>query len=449
MVGKNMSDDVSLHRGQSKVIKDLFIDEDTRYVVVNASRGFGKTYLAAVAAMVACQELMDLPEDVPNKNVAIIAPTYSQGVDIYFPLLAYILGLEEMSVKSSRAAGTFWLPNNVILKIWSYEASERMRGSGQYFVVADEVCSWKGAGSNLKESWESVIQPCIATRWSEKNAKRYGAKPGRALIISTPMGYNYFYEMYNRQDADAQWKSYTYTYHDSPYLDDDEIERVKLTLDPLKFAREYSASFEDSGNTVFYTFNRKEHIDKDLPAFETGEDVHVAIDFNVGIMASCAFALRGNQIHILDEFQGHPDTETLASALATKYKGHRLISYPDPSGRSRKSSAAVGQTDFTILNANKIATRAHNKAPPIIDSVAAVNKKFKNANGDIDMYIHPRCVNTIKSIERTAWVESNPDTATICKKEGVEHWTDGLRYAVEYLFPVRGGTKVTTKGFGF
>jgi tRNA(Met) C34 N-acetyltransferase TmcA len=93
MVGKNMSDDVSLHRGQSKVIKDLFIDNDTRYVVVNASRGFGKTYLAAVAAMIACQELMDLPEDVPNKNVAIIAPTYSQGVDIYYPLLAYILGL--------------------------------------------------------------------------------------------------------------------------------------------------------------------------------------------------------------------------------------------------------------------------------------------------------------------------------------------------------------------
>jgi len=444
-----MSEDVSLHRGQSKVIKDLFIDNDTRYVVVNASRGFGKTYLAAVAAMVACQELMDLPEDVPNKNVAIIAPTYSQGVDIYFPLLAYILGLEEMSVKSSRAAGTFWLPNNVILKIWSYEASERMRGSGQYFVVADEVCSWKGAGSNLKESWESVIQPCIATRWSEKNAKRYGAKPGRALIISTPMGYNYFHEMYNRQDTDDQWKSYTYTYHDSPYLDDEEIERVKLTLDPLKFAREYSASFEDSGNTVFYTFNRKEHITTELPNFEDGEEVHVAIDFNVGIMASCVFALRGNQIHILDEMQGHPDTETLAAELNRKYKGHRITSYPDPSGRARKSSAAVGRTDFSILESSGIRTRAHSKAPPIIDSVAAINKKFKNANGDIDMYVHPRCVNTIKSIERTAWVESNPDTATICKKEGVEHWTDGLRYAVEYLFPVRGGTKVTTRGFGF
>lgn len=442
--------EISLHEGQSEVINDLFVEQNNRYAVVNASRGFGKSYLAAVAAMLAVQELMDLPEDVPNKNVALIAPTYLQAVDIYFPLLAYNLGLEDFAEKSSKAAGTFWFPNNVQLKLWSYEASERMRGTGQYFVIADEVTSWKGAGMNLKESWESIIQPCIATRWSRDMQERFNSPaPGRALVISTPKGYDYFYEMYNRQDSDNDWKSYHYTYEDSPYLDDNEIERVKLTLDPLKFAREYKASFEDSGTNVFYTFNRKDHLDKSLPDFDNGEDVHVAIDFNVGIMASVVFALRGNQIHILDEMQGHPDTETLAAALKAKYKNHRITAYPDPSGRARKTSAAVGRTDFAILEGAGIRTRAHQKAPPMVDSVAAVNKKFKNANGDIDMLVHPKCVNTIKSLERTQWVESNPDTATICKKEGVEHWTDGLRYAVEYLFPVRSGVKSTTRGFGF
>jgi len=441
--------DISLHEGQSEIINDLFVEENNRYAVVCASRGFGKSYLAATAAMLAVQELMDLPDDVPNKNVAIIAPTYSQAVDIYYPLLAYQLGMEGFADKASRAAGTFWFPGNVQLKIWSYEASERMRGTGQYFVVADEVCSWKGAGMNLKESWESIIQPCVSTRWSRKNSKAYGASPGRALIISTPMGYDYFWEMFNRQEIDKDWKSYHYTYHDSPYLDEEEIERVKLTLDPLKFAREYTASFEDSGNNVFYCFNRKEHIDDTLPQFDAGEDVHVAIDFNVGIMASVVFAIRGNQMHIIDEMQGHPDTETLSRALTDKYRGHRIISYPDPAGKARKSSAAVGRTDFSILESYKIVTRAHSKAPPIIDSVAAVNKKFKNANGDIDIYVHPRCVNTIKSLERTQWVESNPNLATICKKEGVEHWTDALRYAVEYIWPIRAGSKVVTKGFGF
>ena len=440
---------IKLHEKQSEVIRDLFVDKNNRYAVVNASRGFGKSYLAATAAIIAVQELMELDESVPNKNVALIAPTYSQAVDIYYPLIAWQLGMEDFADKASKAAGQFWFPNNVQLKLWSYEASQRMRGTGQYFIVADEVNSWKGAGMNLKESWESIIQPCVATRWSPMNAKKFNANSGRALIISTPSGYDYFYEMYNRQDSDSDWKSYTYTYKDSPFLDEEEIERIKLTLDPLKFAREYTASFEDSGNNVFYTFNRKEHIDNSLPYFDDGEDVHVAIDFNVGIMASVVFALRGNQIHIIDEMQGHPDTETLAKALSEKYKGHRIISYPDPAGKARKSSAAVGTTDFSILQSNGIVTRAHNKAPPIIDSVAAVNKKFKNANGDIDMLVHPKCVNTIKSIERTQWVESNPDSATIDKKEGVEHWTDALRYAVEYLYPIRAGTKATTRGFGF
>jgi len=441
--------EINLHEGQSDVIRDLFVDKSCRYAVVNASRGFGKSYLAATAAIVAVQELMELDESVPNKNVALIAPTYSQAVDIYYPLIAWQLGMEDFADKASKAAGTFWFPNNVLLKLWSYEASQRMRGTGQYFVVADEVTSWKGAGMNLKESWESIIQPCVSTRWSPQNAKKFGANAGRALIISTPRGYDYFYEMYNRQDSDTDWKNYHYTYHDSPFLDDEEIERVKLTLDPLKFAREYTASFEDSGTNVFYTFNRKDHIDKTLPSFQDEEDVHVAIDFNVGIMASVIFAIRGSQIHILDEMQGHPDTETLARALTEKYNGHRIISYPDPSGRARKTSAAVGVTDFKILETNKIVTRAHTKAPPIVDSVAAVNKKFKNANGDIDMLIHPKCVNTIRSLERTQWVESNPDSATIDKKEGIEHWTDALRYAVEYLYPIRAGTKVVKRGFSF
>ena len=62
---------------------------------------------------------------------------------------------------------------------------------------------------------------------------------------------------------------------------------------------------------------------------------------------------------------------------------------------------------------------------------------------------HPKCVNTVKSLERTQWVESNPDSATIDKKEGVEHWSDALRYAVEYLYPIRAGTAVIKRGFGF
>jgi hypothetical protein len=130
-------------------------------------------------------------------------------------------------------------------------------------------------------------------------------------------------------------------------------------------------------------------------------------------------------------------------------KGHPVSVFPDPSGRARKSSAAVGRTDFTILQNFGFATFARRKAPPMADSVQAVNRMLKTADGQCHMFIHPRCKDTITSIERTSWKETNPDVMTIDKSEGIEHWTDGIRYAVEYLFPVQSHTKRQHRGFNF
>ena len=332
-----------------------------------------------------------------------------------------------------------------------------MRGKGAYMVIWDEVSSCR-KGIHPKEAWQSVIQPCIVTRWSPERAKAYGSpNPGRSLIISTPKGYNFFYELFHRKERSDEWQSWHFDYRSSPYLDISEIEKIKREIDPLDFASEYLASFEESGNNVFYCFDRKTHVRTDLEYFypavdgERGEDVHVAIDFNVGIMCASAFALRGGQPQFLEEFKGHPDTETLAKILKAKYidKGHKVYAYPDPSGRARKTSAPVGQTDFSILQSHKIITQARPKAPPIVDSVQAVNRMLKTADGGVHMYVSSECEGLVKSLERTKWVDKNPDTATIDKSEGVEHYSDGVRYAIEYLFPVRNGQKRTARGFSF
>jgi len=426
---------IELHPAQSEIFRALFIDKVCRHAVCIASRGFGKSVLAAACAIKAIEELSKMPASTPNRNVALIAPTHSQATDIYYPLIAYQFGVLGYCTKSSRREGTFWFGPEVLLKIWSAEASERMRGTGQYFVVNDEFASWELPGSNQQEAWESTIQPCLDTRWPGI---------GRSLTISTPKGMDYLYDMFQNELRDPDWKSYHYDYTCSPYLNPKAIEQNKLILDPLKFAREYEASFEDSGARVFYTFDRKKHIDDVIPEFEEGEVVHAAIDFNVGVMATVLFALRGNQIHILDEKRGDRDTHELAKWLKDRYAKHKIIAYPDPTGRSRKSSAAVGQTDFSILQSHGITVLARKKSPPIIDSVSAVNRKLLNAREQTEIYIKSDCINTIRSLERTVWMERNPETAQIDKSAGDEHFTDALRYAVEYLFPVgAGGTRVS------
>lgn len=446
---------INLHAGQSEVYEDLFVEQTAKYAVVCCARGWGKSYAAGVAGVTAVFELLELKEWVPHKTVYIIAPTYDQVTDIYYPLINYELGMEHYALRSSRDEGRFIFPNKVELRLLSYEAVERMRGKGAYFVVWDEVSSCR-KGIKPQEAWQSVIQPTMVTRWSPQRAKAVGAKScGRALIISTPKGYNYFHDLYHKQEKNPDWKSYHFDYHSSPFLDPSEIEKVKRDIDPLEFASEYLASFEESGNNVFYTFDRKKHVNMEIEDFyppednTQGEDVHVAIDFNVGLQCSSMFAVRGGKPYFIDEMKGHPDTETLAVSLKTRYKGHKIYAYPDPSGRSRKTSAPVGITDFSILESHGIRCLAHPKAPPIIDSVQAVNRCLLTAAGDIGLQVHPRCTGLIKSLERTKWVDSNQDTATIDKSEGIEHFSDGVRYAVEYLYPVRSSKKRTARGFNF
>jgi len=446
---------VELHPGQSEVYNTLFIEKTCRHCVVIASRGWGKSYFAATAGSTGVIELMELDESVPNKNVYIIAPTYSQVQDIYLPLMMYHIGIGQYANKILKDTGTFEYPKGVTLRLVSFEAIERLRGSGAYLVICDETSSWtKGLGH--KEAWQGVIEPCITTRWSPENAARYGASsPGRSITITTPKGYNFSYDMFNYAEVDPDWASFHFDYTTSPYLSLKEIEKIKKRVDPLEFAREYLASFEESGNSVFYCFDRKVHVSDQVADFyppegnEPGEDVHIAMDFNVGIQASSAWAIRGGQPQCIEEFQGYPDTETIAKYLSKKYKGHKIYVYPDPSGNARKTSAPIGVTDFSILRKYGLHVLARSKAPPIIDSVQAVNRKLKNAAGDINCFIHPRCEGVIKSLERTSWVDNNPDVAMIDKSEGIEHFSDGIRYFFEYMWPVVATSKRVYKGHNF
>jgi hypothetical protein len=70
------------------------------------------------------------------------------------------------------------------------------------------------------------------------------------------------------------------------------------------------------------------------------------------------------------------------------------------------------------------------------------------ASGAVNMYIHPRCTGVIESLEKTVWAENNPDLAVIDKKAGVEHFSDGVRYFIEYNWPIKSGSLVVDKGGG-
>lgn len=438
---------LSLHPTQSKVFRDTFVDNKVRFPVIVCSRGWGKSFEVAAGAVTSLFELFELPKNVPNKNVGIIAPTFDQVKDIYYPVLTNNFGLPSFAIKESKDVGRFIFANNVELHLLSYEAVERMRGKGYYFIGVDEPSSMR----NLKENWENIIYPCITSRWSWMHAEMYGARTaGRAMFAGTPKGYNFLEEVYNYQDIDPEWRGYQYDYTQSPLLDPKEVEKVKDKMDPIRFASEYLALFKESGNSVFYCFDRSRHLQPIVPP-EPEEDIHCCIDFNVDKQCTSFFVLRGNQMQFFDEHRGSPDTETLAKLINLRYNNgkRKIIAYPDPTGKNRKTSNVVGVTDFSILREAGIKVLARTSVP-VIDGVNAVNRKLLTANDRVDMYFDPKgCPQLIQSMERTKWVDKNKDLAVIDKSEDIEHFSDGVRYAADYLFPVRNVSVGVAKGTSF
>lgn len=431
---------IRLHRTQSRVFKDLFVGRSVRHGVVTASRGWGKSAVASVGAIKAAEELMHLDASVPNKNVALVAPTFTSVVDIYFNLIMHQFGLSSVALKDSRDRGRIWLPNNVTIKLVSAEAIERVRGGGVYFAVGDEIDTW--TIRDPIKAWDSVIHGAGRSRWSDMMAARYGSRNAfRTLVIGSSGGVKSLYTLSEREKVDEQYRKYCFDYHDSPYLDPEEIEKARDTMDEVAFRQEYCGEFLEGGNRVYRSFSVEHNILENCPQMlkflntlspEERGSVCVGIDFNVGINACVVGHIIGDTVVILDELQGTSNTEELAGVLFRKYGP--CYTYPDPTGRSRRTSAPVGVTDLSILKAAGHRVFAAKASPSIKDSVNTVNGMCINAKGVTRLFVSRRAKNLVDSLLRTTWSRSTYNGLTIDKSAGIEHWSDGLRYMIDSVF---------------
>jgi len=66
----------------------------------------------------------------------------------------------------------------------TWESIETLRGQQYDFIVIDEVASMRGFAS----SWQEVIRPTLTDT------------KGEALFISTPKGFNHFYDLFHAED---------------------------------------------------------------------------------------------------------------------------------------------------------------------------------------------------------------------------------------------------------
>lgn len=259
----------------------------------------------------------------------------------------------------------------------------------------------------------------------------------RAVFCGTPKGYNWFYDLFSGANEQPDWEAFRFRTIEGGRVAPSEIEAAKRSMDIRLFRQEFEASFETQGGRVYHAFERSFNL---ADCEDTGGTLHIGMDFNINPMSAVVCVEAGNEIWAIDEIS-IPDanTDLMAQEIKGRYNGRHIVVYPDPSGKARKTSAAVGQTDFSILEGYGFDVVASNKAPPIVDRINEVNAMLCNSDGERRLFIDQRCKNLIKSLEGLIYKEgsSMPD-----KTSGLDHMADAVGYLIHEMHPIDGNQAV-------
>jgi hypothetical protein len=121
----------------------------------------------------------------------------------------------------------------------------------------------------------------------------------------------------------------------------------------------------------------------------------------------------------------------MAQTLKDKYKGHKIIIYPDASGQNRKTSAS--ETDAQILRGAGHLVFVNHSNPSIKDRVNCVNNLFDKRRLLVNV---SKCPNLTKALEQQAW-----DNKTQLPEKSDAHpanddYNDALGYLIAYKYPI-------------
>lgn len=377
----------TLHPGQSKIAEDRH-----RFRVVNCGRRFGKTLLSV-------WEMVGLAVMKKEARIAYIAPTYQQARDIAWNELKRITAdihesvnesRLEIKVKTREGGNSF-----IILRGW--ESIETLRGQAFDFIVLDEVSSYR----NFWEHWQEVIRPTLTDR------------KGEALFISTPKGFNHFYDLYNLERKDDDFKSFHFTTYDNPHIPREEVDKAKKELTEDRFHQEYMADFRKTEGLVYKEFRRDQHLFEETPRIIRR---FAGIDFGFTNPA-CILEIvedEDRRYYVMNEWykRGKTDSEVADYTMA---EGFEEV-YPDP-----ESASGIEELRRRGVNVREVIKNRDS----VRNGINIVRELFK-ANR---LYIHRDCVNLISELETYSYPDKKPDHNEEENpiKEN-DHAMDALRY---------------------
>lgn len=365
-----------------------------RFRVVCCGRRFGKTTLAIL-------EMVAKAASRPDMTIAYIAPTYQQARDIAWQELKRIAKPIITNVNESRLEVTVKTrgsgESKIILRGW--EAIETLRGQKFYFLVIDEIASMR----NFEIHWQEVLRPTLTDY------------KGEVLFISTPKGFNHFYDLFNKQLEDQDFKSFQFSSYANTFLDPLELDKAREELTEDRFAQEYLADFRKTEGLVYREFDRLKHLHSEHPAPEKIIERLVGIDWGYTNPAGVLLIEKDydNKFWVRSEYYQTQKTTQEIIEYASSLRANAY--YPDPAEPDRLEE--MRRAGLYVKEVNK----------DVASGINHVRELFKNGR----ISIHTSCMNLIHELESYTYKEKKPDKNAPEEpiKEN-DHLADCLRYVL-------------------
>ena len=365
-----------------------------RFRVLRCGRRWGKTTLAI--------DQMKGRAAVSNSKIAYLSNTYQQSRDIAWEQLKRDC-INAGTLNEARLEIKLVNGSQIVLRGW--ESVETLRGQAFDLIVVDEVASM----NNFWVNWQEVLRPTLTdTR-------------GEAIFISTPKGFNHFYDLCNLELTDKDFKTFHFTSYENPYIPKDEIDRAKETLPPDRFAQEYEASFQKTKGLVYKEFSRDKHLYETLPEIRLQK--LAGIDFGYRNPAAVLeIRFDGEMVWVDDEWY---KTERTDAQIADYVKACNFEAvYPDP-----ENSGGIEEMRRKGVNVREVMKGK--------GSVRAGIQMIRELLIRNKLKINKRCVNLISEFEMYSYDENrNERNEQEDPIKANDHALDALRYVISSCLPI-------------
>ena len=348
--------------------KIVALDEH-RFRVLCCGRRWGKTTLAI--------DQIKARAAIKNSRIAYIAPTYQQARDIAWEQLKQ--GLQDASESINESRLEFKLVNGSLIILRGWESIETLRGQTFDLVVLDEIAMMR----HFENMWQEVIRPTLTDT------------KGEALFISTPKGFNHFYDLYGKEGGDADYKSFHFISSKNPHIPKEEIDKAEKELTEDRFAQEYLADFRKSEGLVYKEFIRTVHIYKNLPNTEI---IKTFGGHDFGTNNPCASITikkdKDARYYVSSEWYKSGTTDAQQADYVQALKWSEC--YPDP-----ENAGGILEMRRRGVNVREVIKGKGSVA----SGINTVKELFKTNR----LKIHESCVNLIWEFETYSYPDRKPD----------------------------------------